>query len=229
MKTQLDPQSERFLEYVERVGLPVEVPEKSATSCRNRMIMLKLAALYGTPLHVPKGVGRAWQERRKLMTALQRDFAKIGPRLHKLKQLQAELVVYYEETGTALLVKDYEIPSQDKVGSIYDLESAIEKFLDFVRGSGARLPNPMLTRQYAIYLMVAYYRKITNQPKRVFLREIEWLINSVAYSLKGGFSVVDQEGVRDAYRRFRKTRPNLADRIDSDPMKYIRKLLQSPY
>jgi len=229
MSTELDPQSERLLEYMQRVGPPAEVPEKSATDCTNRMIMYKLADLYDSPLPVPKGIGRAWEERRKLMTALKKDLAKIGARLHKLKELQAELEVYYEETGTGLLVEDYEIPSLDKVGFIYDLESSIRKSLDFVRGAGARLPNPMFKRQYAIYLMVAYYRKITGQPGRVFLREIEWLINCVAYSLKGGSRLVDKDDLRDAYRRFRKARPNLAGRIDSDPMKYIRKLLQLPY
>jgi len=226
MKTKLDPESERFLEYLQSAGQPVRVPEKSATDCTNQMIMLRLAALYVSPVPLLKGVGTAWKERRELMKGLTKDLAEIVPRLRKLKELQAELEVYYEGTGPGRLVENYEIPFKDKVGLIYDLEDLVNKFLEALCSSIMRLPKPAFEGQYVIYLMVAYYRKITGEPKRVFPREVAHLINEVGYYIEGGSSVLDQEGVRDAYRRFKKQRPILAARIDSEPMKYIQALLR---
>ncbi len=226
MKIQLDPQSERLSEYVRSAGPLVRVPEKSDGDLTNQAIMFKLADLYASPLPVLNGVGRAWHERRKLMTALKRDLAKIGPRLQRLKELQAELEVYYEETGTGRLVEGRDLSFQNRAGFIYDLEDSIAKFLGPLCGSGSRLPNPAFERQYVIYLMVAYYRKITSQPRRVFSREIAYLINEVGYYNKDDSMVVDQEGVKDAYKRFKGKRPILASRVDAEPMKYIQPLLR---
>jgi hypothetical protein len=191
------------------------------------MILFQLAYLYVSPLSSKKVVGRLWKERRQLSTALIKDLAKIRGNLHKLQQAQAKLAVIYEETGTGLLVEDYEVEFHNRFGFICEFDESIKKFVDPFCGSGAtRLHNPTFDGQYAIYLMVAYYRRITGQQRRVFMREIASLINEVGYYFDARAKVMDQDGVRDAYRRFRCDKQILAGRIDSDPMKYIRTLLR---
>ena len=227
MKNQLDPRSARLWEYVQHEGSLVRVPEKSETDCTNRMILLQLAYLYVSPLPPQKVVGRLWKERRLLRTALIKDLAKVRWNLHKLQQVQAKLAVCYEKTGTGLLVEDYEVAFPDRFGFICEFDGSIKKFVDSFSGSGTtRLHNPTFDGQYAIYLMVAYYRRITGQQRRVFMREIASLINEVGYYFDARAKVMDQDCVRDAYRRFRCDKQILAGRIDSDPMKYIRTLLR---
>jgi len=195
-----------------------EIPESRPGSITNSWVLHSLAGRYLFFADSGPLAAAAWKTRAASRRKISQQLLQCRIALDRQLEVQATLRVIWQELAPGCLAEDFEATWEELAGPIYQLRSAIDRYVSWSQGMERTLPKVNL--QYVLYLMISFFRRVTGDQKRVFSQEISGIINSLAWYL-GLALQVNEDTILDAHKRFKARHRRLADRIEAEPFKFI--------